>query len=465
MTEEILIVDDEPDIRALISLSLEDEGFATVQAADGAAARDVLSSRQPSAAILDIWMRESDMDGLELLNWCRSIYPEMPVIMISGHGTIATAVQAIRQGAYDFVEKPFKTERLLLTVRRALQTRRLEQENAALRSQTGQTEAPRLIGQSAAIRQLGQQVEKLAPTASRVLISGPSGSGKETLARVIHAQSGRGEQPFVVAACGRLTAERADAELFGSEQLQAGRRVVGLLEQANRGTLYFDEICDLPPETQGRIVRAVAEQRFRRIGGASEVVADVRIISASSRDIPAAIADGSLREDLFYRLGVVQLEIPPLSRRREDISLLAKHFAAHQCQILGRPLVKLGEDLLNAMRACSWPGQVRQLRNALESMIILAPNEADIVLGASALPAQLLADNTGGQSAVTAEEMLSLPLRQAREAFEKEYMTAQLDRFAGHISQMAKFVGMERSALHRKLKALGVQAADEDKDQ
>ena len=316
-----------------------------------------------------------------------------------------------------------------------------------------------------AIRQLGQQVEKLAPTASRVLISGPSGSGKETLARVIHAQSGRGEQPFVVAACGRLTAERADAELFGSEQLQAGRRVVGLLEQANRGTLYFDEICDLPPETQGRIVRAVAEQRFRRIGGASEVVADVRIISASSRDIPAAIADGSLREDLFYRLGVVQLEIPPLSRRREDISLLAKHFAAHQCQILGRPLVKLGEDLLNAMRACSWPGQVRQLRNALESMIILAPNEADIVLGASALPAQLLADNTGGQSAVTAEEMLSLPLRQAREAFEKEYMTAQLDRFAGHISQMAKFVGMERSALHRKLKALGVQAADEDKDQ
>ncbi len=268
-----------------------------------------------------------------------------------------------------------------------------------------------------------------------------------------------------MAACGRLTSERADAELFGSEQLQAGRRVVGLLEQANRGTLYFDEICDLPPETQGRIVRAVAEQRFRRIGGASEVVADVRIISASSRDIPAAIADGSLREDLFYRLGVVQLEIPPLSRRREDISLLAKHFAAHQCQILGRPLVKLGEDLLNAMRACSWPGQVRQLRNALESMIILAPNEADIVLGASALPAQLLADNTGGQSAVTAEEMLSLPLRQAREAFEKEYMTAQLDRFAGHISQMAKFVGMERSALHRKLKALGVQAADEDKDQ
>ncbi|HCD63226.1 MAG: sigma-54-dependent transcriptional regulator [Candidatus Puniceispirillaceae bacterium] len=458
MNEEILVVDDEPDIRSLISLTLEDEGFVTVQAANAQEARSVISSRPPSCIILDIWMRDSDMDGIDILKWVQDLYPEVPVLMISGHGTIETAVQALRFGAHDFIEKPFKTERLLLTVRRALQQSRLSRENAELKARTGQAGPRDLIGQSSAVKQLQQAIDRVAPTASRVLITGPSGSGKEMAARLIHDRSDRREGPFIVASCARLNTAHADRDLFGSEGLQSGRRVIGLFEQAHRGTLYFDEVCELPAAIQSRLVRTVAEQNFRRVGGNTEVSTDVRVISASSQDLQAAIADDVLREDLYYRLGVISLSVAPLSSRREDIGALARHFVSEFADQLGCPPVKLGEDLLNAMRAYRWPGSVRQLRNVIETLMILADKSSDEPLGVQALPQEILSGSEQEVRSVL-EKSLSLPLREAREEFEREYMRLQLDKFGGNISQMAKFVGMERSALHRKLKSLGLQAS------
>jgi two-component system nitrogen regulation response regulator NtrX len=455
MNEEILVVDDEPDIRSLISLTLEDEGFLTVQAANAEEARAVITSRPPSCIILDIWMRDSDMDGLEVLSWCQNLYPEVPILMISGHGNVETAVQAIQKGAHDFIEKPFKAERLLLTVRRALQQSRLARENAELRALSGASKQVQLVGQSAQIKQLRTTIEKVAGTASRILLTGPTGSGKEVVARAIHAQSERKDGPFVVAHCARIGAENADTELFGSELLTSGRRIVGLFEQAHRGTLYFDELCDLPLETQSRLVRAVAEQTFRRVGGTDQVTTDVRIISASSRDLATAIEDGTLKEDLYYRLGVISMSVPGLVERREDIGLLAQYFVEESAAKLGRTPVKLGDDLLNAMRSYDWPGSVRQLRNVVETILILNEKPAQGVVGLDALPAELLSAPVEGASQVL-QQSLSLPLREARELFEREYMASQLQKFEGNISQMAKFIGMERSALHRKLKSLGV---------
>lgn len=455
MNAEILIVDDERDIRSLIAFTLEDEGFATVQAANAAEARDVISSRPPSCVILDIWMRDSDMDGLEVLSWCNDFYPEVPVLMISGHGTIETAVQAIQRGAHDFIEKPFKAERLLLTVKRALQQSRLARENAILRAKTGSDAVPALVGQSSGIRQLQAALERVAATSSRVLITGPSGSGKELAARVLHQNSDRSDGPFIVAHCARLSDINADSALFGSEGGRTNRRVIGLFEQAHKGTLYFDEICDLPVDTQSKLIRAVTEQHFRRVGGSHPVTTDVRVVSASSHDLASAIAAQTLREDLYYRLGVVSVSVPPLSARREDITPLARHFVTEFAGLLGCPPVKLGDDLLNAMRSYGWPGSVRQLRNVIETIMIMSDKAGDEPLGVDALPHEITADDSDIDVNLL-QRNLSLPLREARESFEIEYMRAQLDRFDGNISHMAKFIGMERSALHRKLKSLGL---------
>ena len=456
MSGDILIVDDEMDIRSLISLTLEDEGFTTLQASNAAEARAHLVTRPPSCLILDIWMRDSDMDGLELLSWCRSLYPDMPVLMISGHGTIETAVHALRMGAYDFIEKPFKAERLLLTVNRAIQTAKLERENAELRNSGHDLSELELIGQSQAIKKVKAAIEKLSLSSSRVLIEGGAGTGKELIARKIHNNSERASHKFVVANCARLTAEKADLELFGSESIQDGRRVVGLFEQAHLGTIYFDEICDLPLNTQAKLVRAVAEQKFRRLGGAAEVQVDVRIISASSQNLAKAMEEGRLREDLYYRLGVVALGVPPLAERREDIALLAKYFMKIYAEQLGRPALKLGDDLLNAMRAYHWPGSVRQMRNVIESMLIMAPEKENEVLTAEDLPRDIAGDMDYTPTIASAD-IYALPLREARESFEKDYLLEQLSRFDGNISKIAKSIGMERSALHRKLKSLNIQ--------
>jgi two-component system nitrogen regulation response regulator NtrX len=455
MATDILIVDDERDIRSLISMTLEDEGYATKQAAGAAEARNLLLSEPPKLAILDIWMRESDMDGLELLEWSKSIYPDLPILMISGHGTIETAVQAIRNGAYDFIEKPFKEERLLMMVARALESAKLTRENIELRAQMTDGAAPELIGKSPVMRGIRQSIDKIAPTASRVLVNGPSGSGKELAARCIHNKSDRKDERFVVANCARLASERVDAELFGSESLQSHRRVVGLFEQAHKGTLYFDEICDLPLETQGKIVRAVNEQRFRRVGGNTEVVVDVRVISASSRDLAAEISAGRLREDLYYRLGVVPLTMPPLAQRREDIPLLAKHFTALVAKRLGVLPFKLSDEVLAAMQGYSWPGNVRQIHNVIETMLILAPTERNEPIDLDLLPAEIHnVVRSGGESEM--DTLMGLPLRGAREEFERAYLVTQLHRFDGNVSRVATFIGMERSALHRKLKALNL---------
>ncbi len=455
MATDILIVDDERDIRSLISMTLEDEGYATKQAAGAAEARNLLLSEPPKLAILDIWMRESDMDGLELLEWSKSIYPDLPILMISGHGTIETAVQAIRNGAYDFIEKPFKEERLLMMVARALESAKLTRENIELRAQMTDGAAPELIGKSPVMRGIRQSIDKIAPTASRVLVNGPSGSGKELAARCIHNKSDRRDERFVVANCARLASERVDAELFGSESLQSHRRVVGLFEQAHKGTLYFDEICDLPLETQGKIVRAVNEQRFRRVGGNTEVVVDVRVISASSRDLAAEISSGRLREDLYYRLGVVPLTMPPLAQRREDIPLLAKHFTALVAKRLGVLPFKLSDEVLAAMQGYSWPGNVRQIHNVIETMLILAPTERNEPIDLDLLPAEIHnVVRSGGESEM--DTLMGLPLRGAREEFERAYLVTQLLRFDGNVSRVATFIGMERSALHRKLKALNI---------
>ena len=455
MATDILIVDDERDIRSLISMTLEDEGYATKQAAGAAEARNLLLSEPPKLAILDIWMRESDMDGLELLEWSKSIYPDLPILMISGHGTIETAVQAIRNGAYDFIEKPFKEERLLMMVARALESAKLTRENTELKARMIDGAAPELIGKSPVMRGIRQSIDKIAPTASRVLVNGPSGSGKELAARCIHNKSDRKDERFVVANCARLASERVDAELFGSESLQSHRRVVGLFEQAHKGTLYFDEICDLPLETQGKIVRAVNEQRFRRVGGNTEVVVDVRVISASSRDLAAEISAGRLREDLYYRLGVVPLAMPPLVQRREDIPLLAKHFTALVAKRLGVLPFKLSDEVLAAMQGYGWPGNVRQIHNVIETMLILAPADRNEPIDLNLLPAEIHnVVRSGDESEM--DTLMGLPLRGAREEFERAYLVTQLHRFDGNVSRVATFIGMERSALHRKLKALNI---------
>ena len=455
MAIDILIVDDERDIRSLISMTLEDEGYATKQAAGAAEARNLLLSEPPKLAILDIWMRESDMDGLELLEWSKSIYPDLPILMISGHGTIETAVQAIRNGAYDFVEKPFKEERMIMMVARALESAKLARENNELKERMIDGVAPEMIGKSSVIRGIRQSIDKIAPTASRVLVNGPSGSGKELAARCIHNKSDRKDERFVVANCARLASERVDAELFGSENLQSHRRVVGLFEQAHKGTLYFDEICDLPLDTQGKIVRAVNEQRFRRVGGNTEVVVDVRVISASSRNLAAEISAGRLREDLYYRLGVVPLTMPPLAQRREDIPLLAKHFTRLVSKRLGVLPFKLSDEVLAAMQGYGWPGNVRQIHNVIETMLILAPTDRNKPIAVDLLPSEIHnVARSGDESEM--DTLMGLPLRGAREEFERAYLSTQLERFDGNVSRVAAFIGMERSALHRKLKALNI---------
>jgi two-component system nitrogen regulation response regulator NtrX len=455
MAHDILIVDDEADIRMLIAGVLKDEGYATRDAADSSEALAAIQARQPTLVVLDIWLQGSALDGIGILRQLQAEMPSVPVVMISGHGTIETAVEAIKIGAYDFIEKPFKSGRLLLVVARAIEAAQLRRENAELRLRAGGELD--LVGASPAINQLRQQIERVAPTGSRVLITGAPGSGKEVVGRLLHARSRRAAGPFVPVNCATMRPDRLEIELFGSEASNDGvPRKVGTFERAHGGTLFLDEVADMPLETQGKIVRALQEQTFERVGGSRRVEVDVRVVASSNRELSGEIAAGRFREDLFYRLNVVPIRVPALRERREDIPLLARHFVQRGADAARIAARDFGEDALAALQAYSWPGNVRQLRNVVDWLLIMAPGETSELVRADMLPNEITAIAPSVVRWDKGSEIMTLPLRDAREVFEREYLLAQVTRFGGNISRTAAFVGMERSALHRKLKSLGV---------
>jgi two-component system, NtrC family, nitrogen regulation response regulator NtrX len=455
MAGDILVVDDEADIRDIVAGILDDEGYRTRTARNADEALAAIEARRPNLVFLDIWMQGSRLDGLQLLDVVRERHPDLPVVMISGHGNIETAVSAIKRGAYDFIEKPFKADRLVLVAERAIETSRLRREVKALRQISGQ--ATGLIGRSSAMNQLRQTIERVAPTNSRIMIFGPSGAGKELAARTIHAASTRANGPFVVINAAAITPDRMEIELFGSEADGAQGRKVGALEEAHGGTLFIEEVAEMPRETQNRILRVLVEQSFQRIGGTAKVQVDVRIISATARDIQADITLGRFREDLFHRLAVVPVRVPSLAERREDIPELVEHFVEQLATVSGLPRRRIGDDAMALLQSHDWPGNLRQLRNNIERVLILAGGDPEAVVTVSMLPPDVGAAAPSMPTGQGGEHLMALPLREAREAFEREYLAAQINRFGGNISRTAEFIGMERSALHRKLKALSVE--------
>ena len=454
MVSDILIVDDEVDIRELVAGILEDEGHGTRTAADSDAALAAIKQRRPTLIFLDIWIQGSTLDGLELLDEIKALHPEIPVVMISGHGNIETAVSAIRRGAYDYIEKPFKVDRLILISDRALETSSLKKQVKELQDKS--SDMPDILGSSVATNALRQTIERVAPTNARVMISGASGSGKELVARNIHSLSNRADGPFVALNAANITPERMEIELFGTEGESAdgdGRKV-GAMEEAHNGTLYIDEIADMPRDTQSKILRVLVDQKFERVGGNTKVAVDVRVLSSTAQNLEKLIAEGMFREDLFHRLAVVPIHVPSLAERRGDIPELVSAFMEQIGRQSGIGACVIGDDAMAVLQAHDWPGNIRQLRNNIERLMILSRDE-DGIISADMLPSEIgeMLPQAGGGNG---EHLMALPLKEAREAFEKDYLAAQVGRFGGNISRTAEFIGMERSALHRKIKTLGL---------
>lgn len=461
MALDILVVDDEQDIRELVSGVLEDEGFSTRSAGNSSEALAALMERRPSLVLLDVWLQGSKLDGLQLLDEIKRRDPTLPVLMISGHGNLDTAVAAIRQGAVDFIEKPFEAGHLLHLVERATETDRLRRENETLKAQIGQE--MELTGSSVAINSVRATLKRVAGTGSRVLITGPAGVGKEVAARLLHNWSPRANAPFIVVSAARMTPERVEEELFGVEEGGELARP-GLLEQAHGGTLFLDEIADMPMPAQAKILRVLTDQSFTRVGGQRMVKVDMRVVSSTARVLSEEITEGRFREDLFYRLNVVPVHLPALSERREDIPELVAHFAARYAAEQRLPTPSLSDDAIAALQAYDWPGNVRQLRNVIERTIILAPGSRIGCIEIDMLPPEILNEQASLAPGEAVKAIMGTPLREARETFEREYLRVQIRRFSGNISRTATFIGMERSALHRKLKALGIGDRSEDGD-
>jgi two-component system nitrogen regulation response regulator NtrX len=458
MAHDILIVDDEVDIRLLVSGILADEGYATREAGNADQALEAVRARRPSLVLLDIWLQGSRLDGLGILAEIKRHHFDVPVVMMSGHGTVETAVAAIKQGAYEFIEKPFQADRLLLAVERAIESARLRRQIEELRRRAGGEEE--LLGISPAINHIRQAIERVAPTGSRVLITGPAGVGKEVVARHLHLASKRADGPFVVVNCAAMQPNSMESELFGVERTADGVTKIGTFEQAHGGTLVLDEVADMPLETQGKIVRVLQEQTFERVGGSKRVEVDVRVMATTNRDLPTEIGAGRFREDLFYRLNVVPLKLPSLRERREDIPLMAEHFMDWAAKNAGVPARPIGDDAMAALQAYDWPGNARQLRNVMDWLLIMATGDPREPIRADMLPPEIGAITPSVLRWEKSGEIMTLPLRDAREVFEREYLLTQVTRFGGNISRTAAFVGMERSALHRKLKLLGINSDD-----
>ena len=460
MAVDILIVDDEDDIRDLIAGILEDEGYETRQAYDADSALQEIATRRPSLVFLDIWMQGSRLDGLQLLDEFQAHHPDMPVVMISGHGNVETAVSAIKRGAFDYIEKPFKIDRLLLMTQRTIEASRMQSENAELRERTAGDPGD-LIGVSGAIQHLKGLIEKSAPTNSRVFISGPSGTGKGLAARLLHQKSNRANGPFVEINASLYDPDEVPVVLFGRETRDrhgVARTEVGALERAHGGTLYLSEVAALPQPAQAALLRTLVENKFNRVGGQGFVPIDVRIISASSQNMGELCESGDFRSDLFHRLAVVPLQIIPLRERREDIPLMVSQFIDQLCRMHNLPRQTIGDDAMAVLQAQDWPGNGRQLRNSIERLLILVRDNTpeNNIISAAALPSDIGEVLPTIGETDTSAHLMTMPLRDAREVFERQYLIAQIERFGGNISKTAEFVGMERSALHRKIKTLGL---------
>ncbi|RYH03399.1 sigma-54-dependent Fis family transcriptional regulator [Salipiger sp. IMCC34102] len=451
---DILITDDERDIRELIGDILEDEGFSTRLAANSDQCMAEIAREKPALMILDIWLKDSNMDGIDILKSVKRDHPEIPIVIISGHGNIEIAVAAIKQGAYDFIEKPFNIDQLMVVIRRAMETSRLRRENVELKR--GETSPAEMLGESAAFRAMKSQLDKVTKSNGRVMLTGPAGSGKEIAARYIHANSARAQAPFITVNSASVEPEHMEEALFGRES--GGKGVEkGLLEQANGGVVYLDEVAEMPMGTQAKMLRVLTDQSFQRVGGTEKVQVDLRVISSTNQDLGALIEQGAFRQELYHRLNVVPISVPSLEERREDIPALVEHFIEVLNRTQGLALRELAEDARALLQTMQWPGNVRQLKNVVERVLILGDSTAPI--SAKELPAVEEAP-TGDGRIVLSGGLATLPLREARELFEREYLLTQINRFGGNISRTASFVGMERSALHRKLKSLGVTTAN-----
>ncbi len=449
MEPVVLIVDDEEGIRESLSGILEDEGYRIISTGTGEDALRMIQEQTPDLVILDVWLPK--MDGVEALQEIKSSKRDIPVIMISGHGNIEVAVKATRMGAYDFLEKPLSLERVLLSARRALERSALERENRELRENL--TRKWKFIGESPSMKDLCSQIEMAAQSNSRVLITGESGSGKELVARLLHGMGNRADKPFVEVNCAAIPHELIESELFGHERgsfTGAFEKKKGKFELADRGTLFLDEIGDMSLQTQAKVLRVIETQEFQRVGGSANIKGDVRIISATNKDLTEEVKKGTFREDLLFRLNVIPISVPPLRERREDIPLLVEYFVQSIAEDYGQPQKKITPDAMKSLEEYSWPGNIRELRNLIERLVIMTPSSVitakDFVL-------------TGRHE--TSDYFGCRTLKEARESFEKDFIARKLEENNWNISKTAEIMAIERSNLHRKIKTYNLAASDE----